>query len=679
MDKKDGSSSSLTSSSSAASGGDDRGANQQRRIQFFQPAYMESAGSSSMPWENWHRLFDYFMAGCNLETAADKAKLAVLYGSLGSEAARIASDLTNATTTYDETVRLLNERFGQRQSIIYARTKFYQRRQLSGENILAYVTEVRRLASYCRFGGNELEHIRDRLVAGCLDEKIRERLFQEPETLTLENAAIIAQTVERATSESRELAKLRHNTEDDASLLKIDHSDDRLSRSKGRSNSRGQFRSTSSFHGEGCYRCGQTPYDPKHRCPATRVTCNACGKTGHFAKVCRSKPHGFAKNASSHVTDSGDKALNTIHVASVKGDHNSSAYITVNIAGVDVRLLIDTGAQASVLNKREFNRLPQPIILKQSSMKQRDYGGSQIPICGTINAPIQYGGDTIECFEFYVVPRGDSILGQDLFGCLGFHIAHRSSPLIRTVSDFTMKNKTNEGLLAATTKSTELIRKYSTLLEANPSKYITGYLHKPIIDSVVPPVAQPLRRVPLALLPKVKEELERMVKTGVLESIDASDWVSNMVIARKSDGAIRICADLTNVNKAIIPDRYPLPTIDELSQFFAGSAFFSKIDLKWGYLQVRLHETAQQLTAMITPFGLFKWKRLPFGLCSAPSNFQKIVAQIIDGIPGVKNLLDDIIVSGHTQQQHDDRLECVLKRLSDHNVIINDKKILFWR
>ena len=83
-----------------------------------------------------------------------------------------------------------------------------------------------------------------------------------------------------------------------------------------------------------------------------------------------------------------------------------------------------------------------------------------------------------------------------------------------------------------------------------------------------------------------------------------------MVVAHKSNGAIRICVDLINVNKAIVPDRYYLPTIDELAEFFAASCVFSKIDLRWGYLQVKLHEFSPHITSMITPFGLYEWQRL---------------------------------------------------------------------
>ena len=154
-----------------------------------------------MPWDNWLRLFQFFLTGSRLEGAADEVRLAVLYGSLGGEAALVASDLTDATTDFATTLQRLTERFGERQSLIFARYKFHRRSQQTGEDVLSFVTELRRLSSYCRFGAAEQDTVRDRLVAGCSDEKIRERLFQEPDTLTLDNAVVLAQTVEQATSE----------------------------------------------------------------------------------------------------------------------------------------------------------------------------------------------------------------------------------------------------------------------------------------------------------------------------------------------------------------------------------------------------------------------------------------------------------------------------------------------
>ena len=96
--------------------------------------------------------------------------------------------------------------------------------------------------------------------------------------------------------------------------------------------------------------------------------------------------------------------------------------------------------------------------------------------------------------------------------------------------------------------------------------------------------SQAMRRVPIALQDEVNKELGRIVNEGILEPIDASVWVSNMVVVRKPTGGVRICCDLTEVNKAVVADKYPLPTIEDLSRDMAGAKFFSKLDLKWGYL-----------------------------------------------------------------------------------------------
>jgi len=203
------------------------------------------------------------------------------------------------------------------------------------------------------------------------------------------------------------------------------------------------------------------------------------------------------------------------------------------------------------------------------------------------------------------------------------------------------------------------------------------FLHKPRIDYNVRPVVQAQRRIPLALLEKVEAEIRRMHESDVLEPIDSSRWVSNMVVVPKANGDVRICCDLSDLNKAVIPDRYLLPTIDELSKFFSGATVFSKVDLKWGYLQVLLHPSVRHLTAMITPLGLFQWKRLPFVLSSAPSYFQMVMSIVTKGIAGVKHLIDDIIVCERNRSEHDQRFDALCRRLHSYRVIINEEKSIF--
>jgi hypothetical protein len=153
-----------------------------------------------------------------------------------------------------------------------------------------------------------------------------------------------------------------------------------------------------------------------------------------------------------------------------------------------------------------------------------------------------------------------------------------------------------------------------------------------------------------------------MMSEGILEPIVASKWVSNMVVVPKAAGGVRICCDLTEVNEAVVADRYPLPTIEDLSRDMAGSRYFSKLDLKWGYLQVPLDSEFRYLTAIlvITHVDFFQWTRLPPG--SAPA-VSKILAIKLRGCKGTVHLLDEILVCDKSQREHDERLYEILCRL----------------
>lgn len=188
------------------------------------------------------------------------------------------------------------------------------------------------------------------------------------------------------------------------------------------------------------------------------------------------------------------------------------------------------------------------------------------------------------------------------------------------------------------------------------------------------PVIQPLRRIPLALRDGVTTELKKLLDAGIIEHVDASPWVSNLVVTTKKSGGLRPCVDLRAVNKAVIPDKYPLPRAEELTAQFYGSAVFSKLDLRQGYLQVPLHQSSRYLTAFVTHAEVFQYTRMPFGLSSAPSCFQKIMASVLAGIPGVAIYLDDIVVHGPTSDVHDERLTMVFAALSKHKLTLNSEK-----
>ncbi|KAL0194770.1 hypothetical protein M9458_008342, partial [Cirrhinus mrigala] len=206
---------------------------------------------------------------------------------------------------------------------------------------------------------------------------------------------------------------------------------------------------------------------------------------------------------------------------------------------------------------------------------------------------------------------------------------------------------------------------------------LTSFMHQPLIDHSITLIIQPLRRIPLALREGVSAELQRLLSAGIIKPVDASPWVSNLVVATKKSGALRICVDFRRVNNAVIPDKYPLPTTEELTAQFYASTVFSKLDLREGYLQVPLHADSRNLTAFVTHEGVFRYTRMPFGLSSAPSCFQKVMTTVLAGIPGVVIYLDDIVVHGPTADIHNECLNKVFDALAKHDLTLNAKKSLF--
>lgn len=186
------------------------------------------------------------------------------------------------------------------------------------------------------------------------------------------------------------------------------------------------------------------------------------------------------------------------------------------------------------------------------------------------------------------------------------------------------------------------------------------------------------RRIPIPLKDPIKLELDKMVKSEVIRKVDGpTKWCAGIVPVVKPSGEVRICVDLTQLNKSVLREQFVLPTIDDALGQLAGAIYFSKLDANSGFHQVKLAKESQELTTFITPFGRYCFQRLPFGISSAPEYFQKQMAEILEGLPGVVNLMDDILVYGATQHEHDERLHAVLERLVKAGVTLNRAKCSF--
>lgn len=153
------------------------------------------------------------------------------------------------------------------------------------------------------------------------------------------------------------------------------------------------------------------------------------------------------------------------------------------------------------------------------------------------------------------------------------------------------------------------------------------------------------RRVPLPMREAVKHELDDMERQGVIRKVEGpSEWCAGMVPVWKPSGAVRISVDLTDLNRNVLRERYALPTVDETLGLLSGATVFSKLDANSGFYQIKLASESQLLTTFITPYRRYCFQRLPFGITSAPEYFQKRMSEILNGMPGVVNLIDDILI-----------------------------------
>ena len=176
---------------------------------------------------------------------------------------------------------------------------------------------------------------------------------------------------------------------------------------------------------------------------------------------------------------------------------------------------------------------------------------------------------------------------------------------------------------------------------------------KPVDDARPYSVRMP-RRVPLPLMPQLKHEFGRLQKQGVIESVDEpTEWCAPIVVVPKASGKIRLCVDLTKLNRAERREKYMMPSVDHVLGQLGEAKVFSKLDANSGFHQVLLTEQSKKLTTFLTPFGRYCYNRLPFGISSAPEHFQKQVTRTIAGLSGVVCLLDDILVYGKDQAVHD--------------------------
>ena len=221
-----------------------------------------------------------------------------------------------------------------------------------------------------------------------------------------------------------------------------------------------------------------------------------------------------------------------------------------------------------------------------------------------------------------------------------------------------------------------LLIKHSTLFAKNDGDLgRTNLVLHDIDTGSSRPIRQPARRPPGAMQDVLEQEMKSMLEKGVIEP-GQSPWASPVVLVKKKDGSVRFCVDYRRLNSVTQFDAYPLPRIDETFEALSGARFFTTLDLLSGYWQVGLTPEARLKSAFVVRSGLYLWNVMPFGLCNAPSTFERLMETVLRGLQWQSCLvyLDDVVVFGRTEDELLQRMDEVFTRLSAAGLKLKPRK-----
>ena len=535
---------------------------------------------------------------------------------------------------------------------MFERYQFWGRNQNEGEPIDQWVTDLRTKAAKCEFLAHESDMIRDKIVFGVHDTRIKERLLREAD-LTLARALDICRAAETSKHQMDTMGAAHTQIHAMHTQKNVSH--------RGKTSHRPTSHQTGSNdkRESTCQYCGQS-HAPRH-CPAYGKMCKKCSGRNHFAVVCRGGGSRKPGGKSVHTVDSSDTSGLFIGTVFVGGIDRNEWHTTLKVNERDITFKLDTGADANVLPLDVYRQVLSDVPMTRTDTILTAFGNGRIHPEGEVKLEVKCKETSMtKLLSFYVTSASNiAILGCK--ACTAMNLVTRVA--IDSVCNTTVLTKDS------------LLEIYGDVFTG------IGEYKKPYhieVDSSVPPVIQHCRKVPYARYDTLKQTLSDLEKKGIVASVDKpTDWVHNLVITEKRDGRMRVCLDPKPLNKAIKRERYEIPTPSDVQSRLSGMKIFTVIDMKDGYWHVKLSEESSYLCTFHTPWGRKRFLRMPFGISSASEVMQKRNEEAFSDIQGVNVIADDLIIAAINEIEHDAIMHRVLQRARRENVVFNAGKIQF--